>query len=423
MSGKPTFVVTNPLHYVYFLHTNPGVGRIIASTHGMLSDSANQLDFQQPTTFYDVPNTVDALIDADSDPKAEYIVWKPTNTAFSTVGPEYHLAQQLEDKQSIREILPASLFPEFLTLASADYCQASYRTICDQVGMTEFVAQIARSTGGKGTFVIRTEADFTASLKPIQLSGQNIVVSRFMAGQSYGIQCLLIGGAAHMTGWWHKDLVAVPGVCNLKELNASRYCGAVLENIPDDYIAQVDALVRQVSEHLNNVGYEGIFGIDIVVEPLKKVIYLIEVNPRFTAVTHLYATAMQAVGHDDFVSRFLQFSISGEQGGPQKHQRLLSSYYYLKLQNLSDRTVSLGSQAVLGIYDDTFDYQRFGWGIDRLESESEFVLIPETNIGRERKSGDRLISIIGGGDPIQDGVLNSDTLAKINRITDRFFEG
>jgi len=45
-------------------------------------------------------------------------------------------------------------------------------------------------------------------------------------------------------------------------------------------------------------GYRGIFGMDIVIEDDTDKVYLIEINPRVTAVSHVYATAMHAVAAD-----------------------------------------------------------------------------------------------------------------------------
>lgn len=422
MQSKPVLAVTNPLHYVYYRQRHAIAA--IASTHGIMQEYAQPLGFTEAVQLYDVANGPQALIDADNDSGAAYISWKPVLTSATVLGNAYEKVHRLEQKSIIREVLPKELFPDFVIVDTKDVEALMYDQLISQLKGEDLVLQIDDSTGGKGTFFVSDQASFDQIHPALIDAAQPIVASHRIFGTSRALQCLLIDGKLYITPWWHRDLVGIEGVCDLHSPHATRYAGAVLENIPDTFRQPAQALAVAVANALNKQGYQGIFGIDIVVDEQAERAHLIEVNPRFTAVSHLYATAMRAVGYQtDFLTAHVENLLQDQVLGLddlQIFRPLTDTYYYLKFQNTSARSVSMSEDCKLGVHNESGDFVRFGWGIDALQAEGEVVIIPEVARPSVRQPGERIFSVIGTGEPLQEGALSPLLRRQLQRWSERF---
>ncbi|MDB5162596.1 MAG: biotin carboxylase-like protein [Candidatus Saccharibacteria bacterium] len=417
--NKVSLAVTNPLHYVYYNQLFPT--RAIAAKNGPASDSADILGFDD-VTYFDVESAPQALIDND-DIESDYIAWKAVDTTKRVLGNAYDTAQRLESKVNIRHVVDASLFPKFVLIEANEVSKIDYGQLVNSLGSSSFVLQIDHSTGGKGTFFIKDENDLKIVLPSLQESNQTVVASEYIKGTSRALQCIRYNGQTYFAPWWHKDLTSVEGVYNSAVDTATKYCGAILENIPSKWISKIENIIDEVNESLAAEDYYGVFGLDIVTDETNNVVYLIELNPRFTAVSHLYATAMRAVGYkNDFLTAHVE-GLTQETVDTtvfNENRMLPATYYYLKLQNLETTPMQLSDKCQLGVYDKNGTYLRLGWGIDALNSPNEIVVIPETAIGIEKKPGQRTYSIIGFNDPLDSNSLN-DELKLLVRHLDSIF--
>jgi len=421
--------VTNPLHYAYLRQAHSFAA--IGSRHGLLQEYSAALGFDAELVLYDVPNTIETLVtaheQANQTASCAYVAWKPSPLAVPFAGNSYELAHPFEQKAFIRTELASDLFPAFTTVLSSAVSGLSFQKLAAQLHAERLVVQIDFSTGGKGTFFIDDESSLKAALPKLEDSGQTIVVSKRIAGTSRGVQCFVGKTGTYSTEWWHRDLVGIKGVCNMAEPSTTRYAGAVLENIPAEYTQQVQAMVQMVGAQLMRRGYQGIFGMDIVVDETAGRIYLIEINPRVTAVSHVYATAMHAVGYDtDFLTAqfaaVLDISTTLKSESQFKVKRLLpAEYYYLKFQNQAAGPIYLSESCKLGVYDTAGEYQRFGFGIDALHTADEIVVIPEARAGVARKPGERTFSIIGMGNPVAGDSLLPALAERILGLSQKFF--
>ncbi|MDB5185038.1 MAG: Biotin carboxylase-like protein [Candidatus Saccharibacteria bacterium] len=425
MPNNPVLVVTNPLHYTYF-RTRQSTAAI-GSRHGLIQDYGAELGFDANTTLYDSPNTIEALIakyqQANPDTPAEFMAWKAANVTAHVLGNDYALAHDLERKTYIRSLLPADLFPRFVIVPAAALEGQTYTGLAAQLESTSLVLQIDYSTGGKGTFYISDQTDLDAVLPRLIAAGQDIVASALIVGTSRGIQCYVTEQQAVCMDWWHRDLVGLPEICNLDNPHATKYCGAILEDIPAVYTEQARSIVQRVGASMANEGYRGVFGLDIVVDEASQKIYVIEVNPRFTAVSHLYATAMHAHGYStDFMTAHIEslLEVGASSVADFAPSRPLGqTYYYLKLQNKQPGGVRLAEACRLGVYDAVGTYRRFGFGIDGLQASDEVVVIPESSRGAGRLSGERVFSMIGSGDPLEADHLLPSARATIQMFYDK----
>ncbi|MES2971219.1 MAG: ATP-grasp domain-containing protein [Patescibacteria group bacterium] len=426
--NNPVLVVTNPLHYAYYSlsHNLPAIG----SFSGLVADSGSELGFAGNIRLYDVPNNVDALIEAhisDDGHNSQYITWKPPIKPHSILGNLAKLAHDLERKSVIRSLLPKELFPPFKIVAPEDLNNLEFEMITQELKAESLVVQIDFSTGGKGTFFVANKSQLDALKLQLKAAQQSIVISKRINGTSRGLQVLAAKEQVSSTAWWHQDLLNIHGVYNHKAQSASRYCGAVLENIPDKYQHKISNLITQVGSKMLEQGYFGVFGIDIVVDEESGQVYLIEVNPRFTAVSHLYASAMRATGYR---TDFLTCHVKGLVGTVDPEilelsvmRSLPGSYYYLKIQNTLNQDVKLNPDCRLGIYDEKGTYQKFGFGIDALGSDQQIVVIPEVSHSHVIVPGRRAFSLIGRGNPLTaNNQLSDKIVSRINQLQAQFLE-
>ena len=409
-----TFVVTNPLHYVYYPRVSST--RSIAAAGSLADEYGSALGFTQ-LKILNALNTVKSLIEADTESEGPYISWRSAETAKPMLGNQVALASRIESKATIRTIIDDRYFARFVELDPIDFSRRSFDELATMVNSARIVIQQDNSTGGKGTFFVHDGDSLAAVHEALRDNTQQIVVSAFVSGENRAIQCLRLRGKTFVQNWWHRDLVSVEGIYNPDVPSATRYCGAILENLPKHRIGEVYELARMVGDKIGNMGYEGVFGIDLV-EPLtaEEPMILIEVNARLTAVSHLYATAMHRCGYQtDYVTLSLNSLTSApvDLSELDEQRDLPSSYYYFKLQNLDTVSRSLSAEAKLGVYDAENLYQRFGWGINDLSEQTEFIVIPEVAHDISREPGQRTFSIIGSGDPMHNGRLSPDYRKRI----------
>ena len=434
--NNPTLVVTNPLHYTYFFRDGNVLPAIGSGKCTLSKDYWSELCGDTPIQLYPVENRLEKIIAAHEEAKnganADYVTWKAVDMPLSFLGNPFSLRDTLERKATIRSLLDPALFPEFKIVEVGSVDKKDYATLADMVNSERMVIQVDYSTGGRGTYFIDSEADFLVVRDDIMTANQTqrLVVSKRVAGSSFAIQCFVADGNVQRMNWWHRDLVAVEGVYNnllsgaALQSVATKYCGAVLQNIPTEYLDQVEALTQKVGTVLVAQGWRGIFGMDFVVDDASDKIYLIEINPRFTAVSHVYATAMRAVGcATDFMTEQVKGLIGKEATSFQNMDASLPNvYFYLKLQNTRSTPVRLRKSCRLGVYRN-FTNKSSGFGIEDLKNEDDIVVIPEGDVAAVYAPGDRTYGIIGIGEPTDNGnVLNSQTKDLIHRLRQTFEE-
>lgn len=430
--SKPTLVITNPLNYVYFFRSG-GMLPVIGSSRFTLSKKYwHELCGEASIQLYPVANRLETIIEAHektgNGTNADYITGKAVNLPYSFLGNSFASRNSLERKASIRSLLEPDLFPEFEIVEAGGLATKEYADLTAAVHADQIVIQIDFSTGGSGTYFIESESGYLAIRDHLVETNQTqrLVVSKRIQGLSFAVQCFLGGQSLNLTNWWHRDLVGLDGVCNnllSESAGAIRYSGAVLQNIPSKYLKSVKMLAEKVGSVIAAQGYRGIFGVDIVVEHTTDRLYLIEVNPRVTAVSHIYAGAMHATGCEtDFLTEGLKELIGQEASAFRNVTAPLpNDYFYLKLQNIHSKPIRLNNSCKLGVYQDQI-YRRFGFGVEELKRENEIIVIPEGDVSSPFAPGERTFSIVGVGDPTNDGSLTPHAQEMIASLRESFEE-
>jgi hypothetical protein len=422
VGAQAVLLVTNPLHYQYLLNDFwPESLYVVASKNGV---AATSYDASAPrVVLVDGHTGLPELYEASHQlfpDTAKFFSWKTFAANTKPLGNSYEQVHDLENKVAVRSLLPAELFPDHVIVP------ADSRPKLTELQVTlrtpKIVVQAAVSTGGVGTFIVNDEVQYQEALQTNAVTNQELAISAFVAGQAYGLQCFFDGQRLIYPNYWHRDLVGIHGVYNEKSYT-TKYCGAVIENTPTQFADQLQHIVTEVEKALQKNGYFGIIGLDLVVGDDGQ-IYLIELNPRFTAVSHVYATLFRAVGlSEDFMSAQLK-GLLGEQIQEDFEQwpTLTNQYYYIKLQNTSNYDQVVLSECRLGTYDQQLVYKNARFGVDGLTSASDIVLIPEVKPDKVIVPGARHISIIGSGMPLDNSnqALNALTLHVVETVRQKF---
>ncbi len=409
--AKVVILVTNPLHYQYFLQdTWPEWLYVVISQKGPANDYYAQ---DQPRVIRVDSISGPSELYAASSPlfpdETKYFAWKTFAFDGEALGNSNEQVRDLENKVIIRSTIDSSLFPKHQIIAPGQ--EVHFDQLCEQLDAKGLVVQTAVSTGGMGTFMIKSEEELLDAVERHQLgqSGEYVVSER-IPGISYGLQCYFNGQNSFFPPYWHKDLVGIGGVAK-PDSPKTQYSGAIIENMPVDIHAQVQKIVDAFTPVLEQNGYIGIFGIDLILGE-DGTVYLVEINPRFTAVSHLYATLMRSLGATDYITTQLsQLMNVSDQSVAQVTSPIDSMYYYIKLQNLLDKPVTLSATCKVGVYNEKLEFKNSHYGIDGLDQDGDIAVIPELATGREIQPGSRGISIVGKGNPLE----NSGT-----RLTDHY---
>lgn len=186
----------------------------------------------------------------------------------------YDLLVQLNDKTRCRVILKdtVNIIP-FVTLAGKD---CTYSNIKSYFSSEEFIIQDAFSSGGEGTVLVRT-SDNLDFIKP----NKRYLVSPYIK-DSLSINVHIVIGSDNI-------LFFPPSVQIINEMNGKiLYFGAdFICYTFVDYIIQSEVKNASITigKKLQLEGYRGVLGIDFLIKD--KILYFIEINPRFQASTQL----------------------------------------------------------------------------------------------------------------------------------------
>ncbi len=152
----------------------------------------------------------------------------------------------------------------------------TYRELKEKYGI--FVVQLPGKSGGKGTFLVKTEKDFSMA------KDSEAVVSKFIRGLSPSITgCVTRHGV--LCSEVRYQIMDAEACLGRKTFGA--FCGHDW-NIPVSEIISQKACIyaEKIGEHLKKNGYKGIFGLDMVQSGRE--LYLVECNPRMLGTFPMY---------------------------------------------------------------------------------------------------------------------------------------
>lgn len=204
---------------------------------------------------------------------------------YRRVGTPARMVEYFKPKVRLFEALGALQLPQlpgrWLRRADADY-----RDLASEVG-SSFVVQRDLGAAGSGTVLVRSDADWR-NLDERFACGA-VWVAPYLGDLSFNINAAVCAGQV---------CVGFPSVqlAGFAELGApwGGYCGndySAVAEIPRDIVGDVQAQTERVGTWLQSRGFDGIYGLDFVLDRSSGRAYAVDLNPRWQGSTSLSVQA------------------------------------------------------------------------------------------------------------------------------------
>lgn len=228
-----------------------------------------------------------------NDRKRKFVMYSPLDPPYK-INPLAFLmnsptiAHAYENKRYFRdEFSDLIRMPEYEICYMNDLDKAAtYKDLQQKYGW--FMLQDEESSGSKGTYAIKNADDYVSAVKSLKKfsRGRTIVVSKFINGEPSSIQvCITKHGI--FNGGLQRQLIDSKYLGNSGLEGANKWCGGeVGVDYPDIVHHQTQEIASVVGSELARHGYQGIFGLDLIMTPENEV-YAIEINARLTGYSHV----------------------------------------------------------------------------------------------------------------------------------------
>jgi hypothetical protein len=261
-----------------------------------------------------------------------------------------------------------------------------------------FVLQHEQLSGGKGTYIVKSYADFIMALSSLPPDGRIVASQHISDARERSVQCCSTRlGTVH--GDLQKQIVRSPQLCNLAASVVNGYCGAEIGTVRSSMTVtqSVQRVIDTIGTHMATSGFRGVFGIDFLVRDDE--LYILEINARLTGVTPLLTMIYQSHGAIPF---YLLHAL--ELGGyDYTVDRLQASSNFdsigslLLLQSQADQTMTIAATWRSGIYDvldDGLQFVRSDSRFQNSDSASAIFIQQYVPAGETVRPGGRLIAIL-----------------------------
>lgn len=141
-----------------------------------------------------------------------------------------------------------------------------------------FVIQLPDSSGGKGTFFIKSKKDFKRARK--SSDRENALVTKMIAGPSPSITgCVTRHGTVYTN--LQNQLLDIPESVS-PDVGCGVFCGHdwTSSGFEKEVEEQAYRYAEKIGKYLKETGYRGIFGLDLVLDKKTGKLYIVECNPR-----------------------------------------------------------------------------------------------------------------------------------------------
>jgi hypothetical protein len=371
-----------------------------------------------------------------SQPRRKYLLYAPLSPPYVANPLVYimnspTIAHAYEHKRYFRDEFAELInMPEYVNKTLDELNDKTYDELIELY--EKFVIQDVESSGSKGTFIIRSKADYDAAvahLKKESFSG-SVVISEFINGQPYSVQvCVTKYGI--FAGGLQRQLVDSDYLCNTKLTGAPRWCGGELGGkIPEIIKHRTQEIATVVGSELGSHGYRGIFGIDLLITPTNDV-YAIEVNARLTGYTHVLSDMQYAKNKIPFSLLHIlelgnyKYEVEDLDALPTMNS-VSDLYSYLILHNKNDGPIHLKKEIRNGMYYHDSDTGEIEFvnnlhSIKDIPSNDHFVVLCKFRKSDEITRGKRILKVIKPGKSMgEDGDLDEENQKFIKNVQNYF---
>lgn len=306
---------------------------------------------------------------------------------------DFNLAEKtLEDKIKFRSILKNDrYFPEYIV---SEINNINYSSIKEKLG-EQIVVQIPFSSGGKGTFKIKTENEFNKTLEHIKKINESseedkrqntLLISKYVKGIPASVACVATrwGTFVSSTQIQIQDIPEITG----EMPSSGTFIGhdwSLSRNISDSLNNEIIKFAKEFGDEIYKLGFKGFFGIDILLDPQMERFYAIECNPRITGaqpvldmIQESYSKLSFMLIHvleflpEEFIkdialnSDFINSELNIKKDGA--HLLIFSKY-------LEDKRFDIKlSPGIYSLQDNELKYLREGYKSSQLKSKDEFII-------------------------------------------------
>jgi len=256
-----------------------------------------------------------------------------------------------------------------------------------------FVVQHPTRGGGKGTFFINNQMDFEQAFKKLSTPLEEyeeskkdtppteVIVSQFIQGSSPSITGCLTKYGILSTNLQHQ-ILDIPQLYN-PEKGSGLFCGHDWTNsrFPEEISQQAYQYVERVGQYFKKYNYQGIFGLDFVLDEKTNQLYVTECNPRLLGSLPTI-NMVQLINNEIpilacHVLEFLNvdYQIDIEEVNKLMRQEKIGAQ--MILHNLSGRWARNYQQIKAGVYklkNNKLEYLRAGYDLRHLKDKEEFLL-------------------------------------------------
>ncbi len=258
-----------------------------------------------------------------------------------------------------------------------------------------FVIQLPDRGGGKGTFFINKKEDFDNFVNHDRVKEYkkppDIVITKFIVGPSPSLTACVTREGILATNLQHQ-LLDIPELWNLKK-GSGLFSGHdwTQSNFSPRVEKQAQNFAQKIGNHLHQIGYKGIFGLDLLLERDTGKLYIVECNPRLLG-SFPCLPMIQVANNEPPLLAFHTLEFLGAQyhldlkSVNREIQRSKTGSQMI-LHNLLYKFAETKKQIPAGIYrykNGKFSYQREGYHFRHLKNQDEFFIADGVPLKRSR---------------------------------------
>lgn len=213
------------------------------------------------------------------------------------------ITEKFENKAAFRRIFDGELTLPAYEVRNKDSlksAQPDYEQLLN--GREAMVIQEDRSSGSKGTFMVRTFQDYVSALEIInsRQKSKQVVISDYIPDALE----LTIQGCVTRYGIYagplQRQIIAHPLLSN-PDLPANKFCGLEIAPTDQNTVAhnEMKNICQLVGAKLQAEGYVGVFGVDCLMDKAGN-LFALEVNARPTGATPLLTALYKPEKHIPF---------------------------------------------------------------------------------------------------------------------------
>ncbi len=271
-----------------------------------------------------------------------------------------------------------------------------------------FVIQHPTKGGGKGTFFINNQQKFKETIDKLKQKTdpeenktikppEQIIVSKYIQGYSPSITACVTEHGILSTNLQHQ-ILDIPQLYN-PEKGSGLFCGHdwTSSRFNQQIENQAYQTIEKIGQYFKSLGYQGIFGLDFILDPVKNQLYTIECNPRLLGSFPVINMA-QLLNNEPPILAFhtLEFlKYNNYQLDIEKINQLIRQKKkgtQMILHNLTAQWAQTQKQIKAGVYklkSDKLLYLRPGYDLKHLKNEEEFLLTDGVPFKKSRFSPNR----------------------------------